>query len=381
MKNRQAQTIQVPKGQTKIARSFNCGLESDKAKAPQGRLNLRFFFSRPFRTRLFRFIFPPLKRRAIFSCHSVTFAPTAIAIMVFATAITGCNQKENSPAQHRITVGISYQNLQNEFIINIQDAVRAEAKKLNVDLVEADGQGKAENQISQTENFIARGVDAIILNPYDKEGSAHAVDLAIQAHKPIVVVNAIVSNLDKANAYVGSEDAEAGRIAAQRIMDVLHGKGNIAVIHGPNGHSAEVQRSEGIRQVLTNYPDAKIVVEQTANWDRAQALNLMENWLASGRQIDAVIAQNDEMALGAEKAIEAAGKQNQIAVIGIDAIPDALKAVADGRMVGTVFQDAKGQGALAVDLAVQLVQGKTVKHDNYIPFQLVTKENLANFQK
>jgi inositol transport system substrate-binding protein len=299
----------------------------------------------------------------------------------FLAALAGCGQKENTTGQHRVTVGISYQNLQNEFIINIQDAVRAEAKKLNVDLIETDGQGKAENQISQVENFIAQGVDVIILNPYDKDGSAHAVDLAVQAHKPMVVVNAIVSNLDKANAYVGSEDAEAGRIAAQRIMDVLHGSGNIAVIHGPNGHSAEVQRSEGIRQALAKYPAAKIVVEQTANWDRAQALNLMENWLASGQHIDAVIAQNDEMALGALKAIEAAGKQNQIAVIGIDAIPDALKAVADGKMVGTVFQDAKGQGTMAVDLAVQLAAGKTVRHDNYIPFQLVTKENVADFEK
>jgi inositol transport system substrate-binding protein len=299
----------------------------------------------------------------------------------FLAALAGCGQKENTTGQHRVTVGISYQNLQNEFIINIQDAVRAEAKKLNVDLIETDGQGKAENQISQVENFIAQGVDVIILNPYDKDGSAHAVDLAVQAHKPMVVVNAIVSNLDKANAYVGSEDAEAGRIAAQRIMDVLHGSGNIAVIHGPNGHSAEVQRSEGIRQALAKYPAAKIVVEQAANWDRAQALNLMENWLASGQHIDAVIAQNDEMALGALKAIEAAGKQNQIAVIGIDAIPDALKAVADGKMVGTVFQDAKGQGTMAVDLAVQLAAGKTVRHDNYIPFQLVTKENVADFEK
>lgn len=306
-----------------------------------------------------------------------------MAVVALLAVATGCNQKQGAetPQAHRITVGISYQNLQNEFIINIQDAVRAEATKLDVDLVEADGQGKAENQISQVEDFITRNVDAVILNPYDKEGSAHAVDLAVQAHKPVVVVNAIVSNLDRANAYAGSEDAEAGRIAAQRIMDVLHGTGNIAVIHGPNGHSAEVQRTEGINAVLAKYPDAKIVLQQTANWDRAQALNLMENWLASGQKIDAVIAQNDEMALGALKAIEAAGKQKDIAVIGIDAIPDALKAVADGRLVGTVFQDAKGQGALAVDLAVQLVQGKPVKHDNYIPFQLVTKDNVANFMK
>jgi len=307
--------------------------------------------------------------------------PTLLAALL-AMTFTGCGQKPDqnaTPAKHRITLGVSYQNLQNEFVINIQDAMRAEAKKLDVDLVESDGQGKAENQISQIENFIARDVDAIILNPYDKEGSAHAVDLAVQAHKPIVVVNAIVSNLEKANAYVGSEDAEAGRIAAQRIMDVLQGKGSIAVIHGPNGHSAEVQRSDGIRQVLAKYPNAEIVLEQTANWDRAQALNLMENWLASGRKIDAVIAQNDEMALGAYKAIETAGKQKEIVVIGIDAIPDALKAVGDGKLTGTVFQDARGQGSVAVDLATQLAEGKSVNHDNYLPFQLVTKENLTNF--
>ncbi|HEY2083374.1 MAG TPA: substrate-binding domain-containing protein, partial [Verrucomicrobiae bacterium] len=202
-----------------------------------------------------------------------TFANYKLLVIAgLMTALVGCGQKSDSPAEHRVTIGISYQNLQNEFIINIQDAVRAEAKKLNVDLVEADGQGKAENQVSQIENFTARGVNAIILNPYDREGSARAVDLAVQARTPIVVVNALVSNLDKASAYVGSEDAEAGRIAAQRIMDVLHGKGSIAVIHGPNGHSAEVQRSEGIRQVLAKYPGAKIVVEQSANWDRAQAL-------------------------------------------------------------------------------------------------------------
>jgi inositol transport system substrate-binding protein len=308
----------------------------------------------------------------------------SLVTVLVATAVSGCNQKQNAdqnaaPAQHQLTIGITYQNLQNEFIINIQDAVRAEAKKQNVNLIESDGQGNADDQISQVQNFIARGVDAIILNPYDKEGSAHAVDLAVQAHKPIVVVNAIVSNLQKANAYVGSEDAEAGRIEAQRIMDILHGKGNVVIIHGPNGHSAEVQRSEGIKEVLVKYPDVKVVAEQTANWDRAQALNLMENWLASGQKIDAVLAQNDEMALGALKAVEAAGKQNDIAVIGIDAIPDALKAVQDGKMVGTVFQDAKGQGTLAVDMAVQLAQGKTVQHDNYIPFQLVTKTNVAPF--
>lgn len=291
---------------------------------------------------------------------------------------TGCTN--NNAHKYSYTIGISYQNLQNEFVLNIQDAVRAEAKKLNVKLIEVEGQGKAENQISQVENFLALDVDAIILNPFDKYGSAPVVSIAKREGKPIVVLNAIVVNLDQANAYVGSDDTEAGRIAATHICKILNGKGNIAIIRGPNGHSAEIQRTSGIMEVLKNYPGIKVLFDQSANWDRTQGLNLMENWLSTGEVINAVIAQNDEMALGAYKAIEAAGKRDKIAVIGIDAIKDALKAVKEGKLCATVFQDARGQGATALDIAVKLIQKKKVIHSNYIPFQLVTKENIANFK-
>ena len=283
--------------------------------------------------------------------------------------------------KNHMVIGVSYQNLQNEFIINIQDAIRMEAKKRGVELIELDAQGKAENQISQVENFIAFGVDAIILNPCDKEGSAPAVDIAVRENKPIVVVNSIVANLQKANAFVGSEDAEAGRIAASYILQLLNGKGNLAIMHGPNGHSAEVARTEGILEVLKNYSGARIVLEQTANWDRTQALALMENWLSSSKHIDAVIAQNDEMALGALTAIKAAGKQKSIKVIGIDAIQDALKAVGKNELAGTVFQDAGRQGTLALDIAIRIIQGKEIQHNNYIPFKLVTRQNLNQFIK
>ncbi len=282
--------------------------------------------------------------------------------------------------KNKLLVGVSYQNLQNEFIINIQDAIREEAKKLDIELIESDSQGKAENQISQVENFIARGVDAIILNPYDKEGSAPAVDIAVREKKPIIVLNSIVSNLEKADAYVGSDDSEAGRIAAQYIVNLLGNKGSYAIIHGPNGHSAEIQRTIGIKEVLSKYPDVSIVFEQSANWDRTQALTLMENWLNSGKKIDGVIAQNDEMALGAYKAIEAAGKRKEIAVIGIDAIQDALKAVANNKLAGTVFQNAEEQGRTAIKLTKDILEGKAILHNYYIPFQLVTKDSLDHFE-
>jgi len=301
-----------------------------------------------------------------------------VFILLLFVSLIQCNRGEKK--EYAYTIGISYQNLQNEFILNIQDEVRKKAKELNVRLIETEGQGKAENQISQVENFLAMDVDAIILNPFDKYGSAPVVSIAKREGKPIVVLNATVVNIDQANAYVGSDDSEAGRIAASYIGKLLNGKGNVVIIRGPNGHSAEIQRTTGIKDVLDKFPEIKVVFDQSANWDRAQGLNLMENWLGTGIEINAVIAQNDEMALGAYKAIEAAGKQDKIIVIGIDAISDALKAVKEGKLCATVFQDARGQGALAVEIAVKFLKGEQIEHFNYIPFQLVTKENLKDFQ-
>ena len=301
-----------------------------------------------------------------------------VALLVLATLV-GCNR--NVHKGNTVTIGVSYQDLQNEFVIRLQNAVRVEAKKLGAQLVEADAQGQSERQISHIENFVARNVDAIILNPEDQHGSAPAVDIAVREHKPIVVVNAIVANLDKASAYVGSPDVEAGRMEATEIVDRLDGKGNVVLLQGPYGHSAELQRTQGIREVLSKYPNVKVVAEQTGNWDRAQAMSVMENWLSAGRKIDAVIAENDEMALGALGAIAGAGKQHDILVIGIDAIPDARQAVADGKMIATVFQDAEGQGKTAVDLAYDLIKGKKINHTDYIPFQLVTQSNVGQFMK
>lgn len=285
-----------------------------------------------------------------------------------------------SPASAGYRIGVTYQNLQNEFIVNIAKAVEEKAKELDVTLIESDGQGKAEVQISQVENFIAQHVDAILLIPFDKEGCAPAVQKAVAAKIPLVVFNAQVTNVELANTYVGSDDMEAGRIEMQYIADLLKGKGNIAIIHGPNGHSAEVQRTEGNKEILKKYPDIKVLFEQTANWDRAQALSLTENWLQTGKPLNAIVAQNDEMALGAYKAIEAAGKAKDVPVIGIDAIADALKSVKEGKMAATVFQDAHGQGATAVEMAVKILKGEQVPKVVNIPFKLITKENVDSLK-
>jgi len=281
----------------------------------------------------------------------------------------------------QIVMGALWQNMANEFLKEISGGAQRRAKELGVKLLEADGQGKPELQISQTENYIAQGVDAVILHPYDRDGCAPIVDKCNEAGIPIILCNSRTSNMDEASAFVGSDDVNAGEIEMQFIADKLGGKGNIVIIHGPNGHSAEINRTKGNYNIIKKYPGIKVLAEQTGNWDRAQGMELTENWLTSGNPINAVVAQNDEMAMGALLAVEAQGKQDEIFVIGIDAIADALQAVKDGRLDATVFQDGQGQGYGSVDVAYRLIHGEEVPFMNDIPFVLVTPENVDKFIK
>jgi inositol transport system substrate-binding protein len=298
-------------------------------------------------------------------------------------ANTGGNEAANEAGaaggDKKLKIGVSMQNLQNEYIVEVQNAMKAKAEELGIELLIGDGEGKAEKQISQIENFITQKVDAIILNAADKSGSAPAVDMAVSAGIPIITTVTLVENQDKVLAHVGSDDVDAGKIEMQKIADLLGGKGNVAIIHGPNGHSAEVNRTIGNHEIIDKNPDMKVVAEQTANWSREEALALVENWLQT-LDIQAIAAQNDEMALGAIQAVEAAGKLGKVLVVGIDAVPDAMKSVEEGKLSATVFQDAQGQGKLAVEIAVKAANGETVEKDNYVPFELVTKENLADFK-
>jgi len=283
--------------------------------------------------------------------------------------------------KEQIVMGALWQNMANEFLKEIQAGAQRRSGELGVKLLEADGQGKPELQISQTENYIAQNVDAVILHPYDRDGCAPIVYKCNAAGIPIILCNSRTTNMDEATAFVGSDDVNAGEIEMQFIADKLGGKGNIVIIHGPNGHSAEINRTIGNYNILEKYPDIKVLAEQTANWDRAQAMELTENWLTAGNPINAVVAQNDEMAMGALLAIEAQGKQDDIFVIGIDAIADALQAVKDGRLDATVFQDGQGQGYGSVDVAYRVIQGEEVPFMNDIPFVLVTQENVDKFIK
>lgn len=293
-----------------------------------------------------------------------------------ASVLFSCNGTSDSSGP---VIGASMLSLQSEFVVNVKDAMEEEAKAKNVKLIVNDAQRTADRQVQQIETFIAQKVDAIILNPCEVEASSPAVEKAKAAGIPVINVNSETSA--SPDAFVGSRDEESAEIAMEHIARLLKGNGNIVIMDGYMGQAAQIKRAAGAKTVLAKYPGIKVLAEQTAEWDRAKGMSLMENWIQSfGDKINAVFAHNDEMGMGALQALEQAKLKNNVVVVSIDAIADALQAVKDGRLDATVFQDAKGQGSGAVNIALQLINKETpATKDVFIPFQLVTKDNVDSF--
>jgi inositol transport system substrate-binding protein len=221
-------------------------------------------------------------------------------------------------------------------------------------------------------------VDVIILNPCEVEASSPAVEKARAAGVPIVNVNSETRTAP--TAFVGSRDEESARLAMEFLAQRLQGRGNVVMMHGFMGQAAQIKRDQGAREVLARYPGLRLLAHQTAEWDRAKAMALMENWIQSyGARLDAVFAQNDEMGMGALLALEQARLKDKVLVASVDAIADALQAVKDGRLDATVFQDARGQGGRAVETALRLVRREPCESAVFIPFRLVTRDNVASF--
>jgi inositol transport system substrate-binding protein len=304
----------------------------------------------------------------------------SVAALAALVACLSCGHGPPAPGGKPIVIGVSLLNLSSEFIVMLKDSMDAKARELGVELTVNDAQRDAATQVRQAENFIAQKVDAIILNPCEFEASSPAVDKALAAGVAIVNVNSETRSVP--TAFVGSRDEESGRIAMEYIAGRLHGRGNVLMMHGFMGQAAQIKRDQGARETLAKNPGLNLLADQTAEWDRAKAMTLMENWIQSyGSRIDAVFAQNDEMALGAVIALEQAKRKDKVVVTGVDAIADALQAVKQGRLDATVFQDAKGQGATAVETAVKIVRKQPYAKEAFIPFQLVTRENVERFQR
>lgn len=286
-----------------------------------------------------------------------------------------------SPAGDKIVIGVAMKTLSDEFPKQVADAIEAGAAEMdNVELLVNDAQADVATQMEQVENLIANNVDVIILNPQDADGLNSAVEACVAAGVPVVECNTRTSNEDY-DCFVGSRDVEAGEIQGEFVKEQIGGEGEIAIMEGIMGQSGQIDRLEGVNNTLVNGNDKiTVVAEQSANWQRDEAMALAENWIVSNPNLKAIMCQNDDMALGALEAVKNAGKQEDIIVVGVDAIGEAVEAVEAGELACTVFQDAAGQGQGALEAAVAIVNGESVEKEVVIPFQLVTQENAAQFK-
>ncbi|MFC3164932.1 sugar ABC transporter substrate-binding protein [Ciceribacter thiooxidans] len=290
-------------------------------------------------------------------------------------------------AAHAETIGVSMALFDDNFLTVLRNGMSDYAKTLDgVTLQIEDAQNDVAKQQSQIQNFIAAGVDAIIVNPVDTDATAAMSKIAADAGVALVYVNrepVNVNELPEKQAFVASNEADSGTLEAKEVCRLLGGKGKAVLMMGELSNQAARMRTQDVHDVVATdeCKGIEIVEEQTANWSRTQGADLVTNWLSAGLEFNAVIANNDEMAIGAIQALKAAGKDmKDYVVAGVDATQDALAAMEAGDLDVTVFQNAAGQGKGSVDAALKLAKGEAVEKKVYIPFELVTPENLKDYQ-
>lgn len=269
-----------------------------------------------------------------------------------------------------IKIGLSVSTLNNPFFVSMKDGVEKEAETNGMDVVVVDAQNDAAKQINDVEDLIQQGVDVLLINPTDSAAISTAVQSANSLGIPVITLDRSAEKGEVAT-LVSSDNVKGGEMAAKYLVDQLGEGAKIAELEGVPGASATRERGKGFH----NIADAKldVIAKQTANFDRTEGLNTMENLLQGNPDIEAVFAHNDEMALGAIQAIQSSGKE--VLVVGFDGNEDAINSINDGKLSATVAQQPEEIGALAVNAGVDVLKGNEVEETIPVPLKLVTQES------
>lgn len=270
-------------------------------------------------------------------------------------------------AKEKIGFVISTQD--NPFFVNLKDGAVKESQKLGYDLIVLDSQNDPSKELSNVEDLLVRGVDVLLINPTDSDAVISSVRAANRAKVPVVTLDR-GANGGKVVSHVASDNIAGGKLAGEFLVNKLNGKGNIIELEGIPGTTAARDRGQGFNEAIKG--KLNIVASQAADFDRTKGLNVTENLLQAYPDVQAIFAQNDEMALGASKAVEAAGKNN-ILIVGFDATEDAITAVKNGTMAATIAQNPEKIGSEGIDVANKIIKKETV--DTYIPvpLKIITK--------
>ena len=269
-------------------------------------------------------------------------------------------------------IGLAVSTLNNPFFVDLRDGALEEAKKAGLSITVADAQNDPNRQLSQVENFIEQGVSIILINPCDSTAIVPAIKAANRAKIPVITVDRGADG-GEVVCHIASDNVQGGQMAGEFLAKLIGNKGKVVELEGIPGTSAARDRGKGFNEVMKKYPNIKIVARQEAGFDRAKGMTVMENILQAQPEIDGIFCHNDEMALGALRAIEAAGRLSAIKIVGFDATDDAVKSVKDGKMAATVAQKPRVMGSMAVETAKQVLDGIKVGAFIPVPLELVVK--------
>jgi inositol transport system substrate-binding protein len=282
-------------------------------------------------------------------------------------------------------IGVSMAQFDDTWLTYLRESMDTKAKSYpdGVKLQFEDARSDVVRQLSQVESFISQKVDAIVVNPVDTAATKKITEAAVKAGIPLVYVNRRPDdmNLPKGVVTVASNDLEAGQMQMQYLAEKMGGKGDIVILLGDLANNSTTNRTKGVKEVLAKYPNIKIEQEQSGIWSRDKGMTLVNDWLTQGRKFDAVVSNNDEMAIGAAMALQQAGVANgSVLIAGVDGTPDGLNAVKKGSLLVSVFQDAKGQADGSVDTAVKMARNEPVEQAVWVPYRLITLQNVDQFK-
>jgi ribose transport system substrate-binding protein len=279
----------------------------------------------------------------------------------------------------KYTLGLVVSTLNNPFFVSLRDGAQKAADSAGATLVVVDAQDDSAKMTSGIEDLISRGVNALIVNPTDSDAVVPAIQKANAAKIPVLTVDR-AANGGTVVSHIASDNVAGGQMAAEYLCKAINGKGNVVELQGVAGTSAARDRGQGFEGYMSkSCTGAKIVSQQTANFNRDEGLSVFENILQSQPDIAGVFAQNDEMVLGAIQAADAAGRKG-IVFVGFDAISDAIQAIKDGKLGATIAQQPTEMGKLAVETAIKHLNGQSVDANIPVPLTLVTSDNVAQFQ-
>lgn len=302
-----------------------------------------------------------------------------LAFLLVLGMLAGCSldngatgsKKGDAKKDKDIKIGLSISTLNNPFFVTLKEGAEKAAKEKGIDLIVVDAQNDSAKQINDIEDLIQQDVDLILVNPTDSSAVTSAIESANSANIPVITVDRSADGGNVAT-HIASDNVAGGKMAGEFLLEQLKNGGNIVELEGIPGSSAARERGEGFHQVIDKASNVKVVAKQAADFDRAKGLSVMENILQSHKDIQAVFAHNDEMALGALEALEAHGMKDVI-VVGFDATEDAVKAVKEGKMAATVTQKPELIGENAVKTALKVLNGEKVDKFIPIPLELVTE--------